>query len=94
MFQNSPIYLFEVLQKKDCISKTGLKEFIFQSLCIITLEFKWRSSLYQFIFLCIWIGQANGVFTKLMKIPIFEEIKCTPDNIFGQYFDNSRVQKK
>lgn len=38
MFQNSPIYLFEVLQKKDCISKTGLKEFIFQSLCIITLE--------------------------------------------------------
>lgn len=38
MFQNSPIYLFEVLQKKDRISKTGLKEFIFQSLCIITLE--------------------------------------------------------
>ena len=32
------MYLFELLQKEDYKSKTGLKEYIFQSLYIMTFK--------------------------------------------------------
>jgi len=31
---------------------------------------KWKESVYQFLCLCFWLGQAPRIFTKLMNVPI------------------------